>query len=548
MMSTATGRFLLAAALMLAAAALVPVPAAVADDDVRFVGADDRFATVAELPAAFAVGLARIDAGFVVADRHADELVVFGDDGVRAGAIAYPSYEPAALSYDGALLAAADGLDGRIYFIDPVSGECVRNIESPMARVTAAACDSEGKLWIAARGSETMQRIDPLDGTTLADIPAPTARVSALAYDPRGYLWAADASRDEIFLVDIRTGYTIFGLASPGPVPNGLWLRDDTLYVGDYQTDTLYAADISDLHGACVRGDTRRGKVTLFCDMQNLGPGKVTGGSMVLAIPEDGPSQALEDVAWTEGSRREHDQWGQEVAVYEVGELAPGATRSVRLDARGEFHRISTKIFPDRVGPLKDIPEDVRDRYLADEDKYRVRGDYIQAKVKDVVGDETNPYFMARRLYDFLIGRINYQMIGGWDIAPTVIERGTGSCSEYTFSYIALCRAVGIPARYVGALVLRGEDSSVDTAFHRWAEIYLPSIGWIPVDVNAGDEVWQGDRCFSFGGIANRFLITTRGGGASTRLNWGYDLETSYRTTGKANVRVEQFAEWDVVE
>lgn len=532
------------AALMLAA--LLLVPALAAGGEIRYMAAEDIFAEAAGLPAAFGVGLAETGAGFVIADRHADELVVFGADGARTGTIAYPSYEPAALSFDGELLAAADGLDGRIYFIDPDSGECVRNIESPMARVTAAACDSDGKLWIAARGAREMQLIDPLDGTTLADIPAPTGRVSALAYDPRGYLWAADASRDEIFLVDIRTGYTVFGLASPGPVPNGLWLRGDTLYVGDYQTDKLYAADISDLHGACVRGDTRRGKVTLFCDMQNLGPGRVTGGSLVLAIPEDGPNQKLDEKAWTEGSRREHDQWGQEVAVYEVGELAPGETRSVRLDARGEFHRISAKIFPDRVGPLEDIPQEVRERYLADEDKYRVQGEYIQDKVKEVVGDEANPYFMARRLYDFLIGRINYQMIGGWDIAPTVIERGTGSCSEYTFAYVALCRAAGIPARYVGALVLRGEDSSVDTAFHRWAEIFLPSVGWIPVDVNAGDEELQGDRCFSFGGIANRFLITTRGGGASTWLNWGYDLETSYRTVGKANVRVEQFAEWDV--
>jgi len=562
MMSTSTCRFPLVAAatLILAATLINPVPTAAADScrfgvacqpaaagcTERYVSAEDRFETVADLPSAFAVGLAKTEAGFVIADRHDDDLAVFDKAGVRTGTIAYPSYEPAALSWDGELLVAADGLNDRIYFIDPATDECVRNIESPMAGVSALACDAEGKLWIAARGSETMQLIDPLDGTTLADIQAPTSRVSALAYDQRGYLWAADASRDEIFLVDVRTGYTIFGIAAPGPVADGIWLDGNALYVADYQTDKLYAADISELHGACVRGDARRGKVTLFCDLQNLGPGMVTGGSLVLAIPEDGPNQKLDEITWTEGSRGESDQWGQEVAVYEVGEVGSGETRSVRLDARGEFYRISTKIFPDQVGPLKDIPKDIRERYLGDEDKYRVRGDYIQGKVKEVVGDETNPYFMARKLYDFLIGRINYQMIGGWDIAPTVIERGTGSCSEYTFSYIALCRAVGIPARYVGALVVRGEDSSVDTAFHRWAEIYLPGIGWIPVDVNAGDDVWQGDRCFSFGGIANRFLITTRGGGASTWLNWGYDLETSYRTTGKANVRVEQFAEWDV--
>jgi DNA-binding beta-propeller fold protein YncE len=517
------------------------------DGDQDYVAAD-RFTEVGPLPESFSVGLVRMGDDFAISDRHQDQIFVFGADGETRRMLSYPSYEPAGLSYDGKLLVCADGGNNRIYFLDPETDECVRTIESPLSGISAVACNEKGQLWIAGRGQSELQLIDPLDGTTLADIKSPTTKIGALAFDKNGYLWAADASRDQIFLIDIRTGYTIFRLAAPGPVCNGLWLDGDHLYASDYQTDTLYRTKISGLHGETVRSDARKGRVTLFCDLQNLGPGEVTGGTLVLAVPEDGPNQALEEVWCTEGARDEADQWDQKVKVYDVPRLAAGEMQSVRLGATGEFYRISTKIFPHMIGKLDAVPKDIRKRYLVDEDKYRVQGEYIQNKVKSIVGDETNPYFMARKLYDFLIGRINYQMIGGWDIAPTVIERGTGSCSEYTFSYIALCRAVGIPARYVGALVLRGEDSSVDTAFHRWAEIYLPTIGWIPVDVNAGDKELQGDRCFSFGGIANRFLITTRGGGASEWLNWGYDLETAYRTKGKANVRVEQFAEWDVVE
>ncbi len=506
----------------------------------------DLFETVAPLPVHFAVGLARTGDRFVVTDRHEDAVVLLDADGRRVGELPYPAYEPAALTWDGKLLAAADGENGKIYFLDPGSGECVRAIDSPLERVTAVAADGEGRLWIAARGSEVMQLIDPLDGTTLREIPAPTPRISALAFDPRGYLWAADSSRDRLYLVDVRTGYAIFPLDAPGPVCDGLWYQDGTLFAIDYQTDTLYRARVDDLHGRCLRDDARRGKVTLWCDVQNLGPGRITGGTVVLALPEDGPNQVLESVSWAEGARLETDQWGQRVAVYDLGELQVGATRSYRLEAVGTFTRISTKIYPHEVGALKEIPRDIRKRYLVDADKYRIGDPFIQKTVREVVGEETNPYFVARKLYDFLIGRINYQMVGGWDIAPTVIERGTGSCSEYTFAYVALCRAAGIPARYVGSLVLRGEDASVDTAFHRWAEIYLPRVGWIPVDVNAGDEPWQGDRCFSFGGIANRFLITTRGGGDSSLLGWDYDLSVRYRTMGKANIRIEQFAEWDL--
>ena len=510
--------------------------------------ADDRFDEVCRVPAGFARGLVLLKEGYAVADRHEDLIVFFDRQGRRLRTLEYPAYEPTALSWNGEHLVVADRENGRIYFLDPQSGEAVRMIESPLTPIVGLACNEEGQLWVAAAGGEELQLVDQFDGTTLASIKAPASRLSGLAFDPNGYLWAADAGADLIYLVDIRTGYTIFRIASPGPVPEGLWLDGRNLHVADYQTDTVYSADVYALHGLCLRSDERRGRATLFSEVENLGPGTVTGGTMVVAIPTNGPNQDLETLEVTEGGRLEKDQWDQQAVVYELGELAPGQKLSVRLDGSGTFYRISYKIFPHLVGTADDIPAEVRDRYLADADKYRARGDYIQGKVAEIVGDETNLYFQARKLYDFLIGRINYQMIGGWDIAPTVIERGTGSCSEYTFSYVALCRAVGIPARYVGAMVLRGEDSSVDTAYHRWAEIYLPKVGWIPVDVNAGDKEWQGERCFSFGGIANRFLITTRGGGDSDWMKWSYNVITDYRTLGKANVRVEGFAEWDVPE
>ncbi len=535
--------------------ALLPVATASAQVcDVRqipaqesFVTQDSLFCEVTELPAGFAQGVVKLGAAFAVTDRHEDKIIFFDRKGQRERTLEYPAYEPSALAWDGKLLVSADRENGRIYFLEPGSGECVRTIESPLTPVTGLACDTEGRVWVAASGADELQLIDPLDGTTLASVPSPAPKISALAFDGNGYLWAADSAQDRIYLVDIRTGYTIFYLKAPGPVVSGLWLDGRTLYATDYQTDKLYRCEVYDLAGKCVRSQARRGQATLYSEVENLGPGEITAGTMVLAIPTDGPNQDLDQVVWTDGARREKDQWGQEVAVYELGHLSPGQKKSVRLTGTGTFYRISTKIYPHQVGGLDEIPADIAKKYLADADKYRVRSDYIQDKVKEIVGDETNPYFKARKLYDFLIGRINYQMVGGWDIAPTVIERGTGSCSEYTFSIVSLCRAAGIPARYVGCMVLRGEDASIDRAYHRWAEIYLPRIGWIPVDVNAGDREWQGDRCFWFGGIQNRFLITTRGGGDSRWLHWGYNVETAYRTQGKANVRTEGFAEWDVV-
>jgi len=346
----------------------------------------------------------------------------------------------------------------------------------------------------------------------------------------------------------VRSGFTAFHLDTPGPVVNGVAILDNVLHVIDYQTDSLYRTRVDEIHGKTFRSEARKGEVTVYSKLENLGPGKVTGGTMTIAIPENGPNQDLHHVKWTDGADMHTDQWQQKMARYDLGQLDPGDWMTAELKTVGTFYTISTKVFPHLVGTLADIPADIRDTYLQDADKYRINDPYIQSKVKELTGEETNPWVIARKLYEFLISRINYQMVGGWDIAPTVLKRGTGSCSEYTFAYIALCRAAGIPARYVGSVVVRGEDSSTDKVYHRWAEIYLPNVGWIPVDVNAGDREWQGDRAFWMGGIQNRFLITTRGSGDSTGLKWDYNLTVDYKTIGKANVRVDGFAEWDITE
>lgn len=332
-------------------------------DDKGFISKKTIFEPVAELPVRFAVGLVMMADGFAISDRMADEIIRFDSSGTEQGRIEYPAYEPSALSFNGRLLAAADGENGRIYFLNPGTGECVRTISSPMQGVSAMTWDDNGLLWITAKGSTEIQQIDPMDGTTLADIPSPDAVISALAFDPDGYLWAADSKRDRIYLVHIKTGYTAFHIEAPGPVVNGLVLKDGILYAIDYQTDTLYRADVAGLHGVTFRSDARREHVTVYSKVQNLGPGTVTGGSMTIAIPENGTNQNLDKVSWTTGAELETDQWDQKLAVYDIGTLEPGEWTTAELSATGTFYTISTKIYPHRVGGLSDVPADIREAY-----------------------------------------------------------------------------------------------------------------------------------------------------------------------------------------
>jgi transglutaminase-like putative cysteine protease len=137
-----------------------------------------------------------------------------------------------------------------------------------------------------------------------------------------------------------------------------------------------------------------------------------------------------------------------------------------------------------------------------------------------------------------------YEMVGGWNTAPTVIERGNGSCSEYTFAFISMCRSVGIPARYVGSLVIRGDEASLDDVYHRWVEIYLPNYGWVPIDPEGGDEKLPRDQANAIGHLSPRLLITTQSGGGSETMEWTYNSNDSWVTEPKTYVVSDHFADW----
>jgi len=65
--------------------------------------------------------------------------------------------------------------------------------------------------------------------------------------------------------------------------------------------------------------------------------------------------------------------------------------------------------------------------------------------------------------------------------ASQALATGSGVCQDHAHLFIACCRTLGIPARYVGGYLWTGHGGE-EQASHAWAEAWLDEQGWIGFD------------------------------------------------------------------
>jgi transglutaminase-like putative cysteine protease len=491
-----------------------------------------------------------------VSDRKTDLIYQLDPaDGSIVRSIPSPGYWPAGLAWDGTHLWCSDIKGGRdveevyegvIYKLDPEDGTILQTLAAPSQYPADLAWDGT-YLWCVDNGSDEIIQFSPNDGTTIRSFKSPTWECQGLEYDGT-YLWASSSARDEIYMILPEDGSVILITDAPGPVSRGLCFDGDNLWNVDYQHDLVYCLKTRD-NERMIRTNERHGKVVYTHQIKNMGPGTVLTADVHLAIPTNRDNQDIISIDYNaKATDLITDRWGQQTAHYHVTDILPGETHLVEMTTLANTYDVSYFIFPDQVGPLTEVPADIRARYLEDNEKFQMEHPVIQKALKEAVGDEKNPYWMARKIFNHIIAKMYYEMTGGWNTAPTVLERGNGSCSEYTFVFISMCRAAGIPARYVGSVVVRGETASMDDVFHRWAEIYMPGYGWIPVDGSRGDREWPRDQAMAIGHLTNGLLITTQSGGGSETMEWTYNSNRFYTTEPKTYVNFEHFADWEPVE
>jgi len=167
------------------------------------------------------------------------------------------------------------------------------------------------------------------------------------------------------------------------------------------------------------------------------------------------------------------------------------------------------KITADQLKPY-DKNSELYKHYTSERPPHIVFTDKIKKLSDEIVGDETDPYLIGRKIYKWIndnipwAGAREYSTIS--NISDYCLTTGHGDCGIKTLTFMTLARYNGIPVKWQSGLMLHPNNNNL----HDWGEMYFEGYGWVPVDQSFGltNSEDEDIEWFFFGGIdAFHFIV-----------------------------------------
>jgi hypothetical protein len=204
-------------------------------------------------------------------------------------------------------------------------------------------------------------------------------------------------------------------------------------------------------------------------------------GRAWIPLPETDAFQTIEIKSIEAPTQRQilqEHEYGNRVLLVELGPQDSGKVIEIRFQVQR------------REKPVYKADSSDTDKYLQAERLVPV-DELFRSIAEEVVEGKEGDLVRARALYDHVIDRMRYMKYGtGWGKGDAVYacDARTGNCTDFHSYFIALCRSVGIPARFaIGASIPSERNSGGIDGYHCWAEFYTEGTWW-PVDISEGDK------------------------------------------------------------
>ena len=169
------------------------------------------------------------------------------------------------------------------------------------------------------------------------------------------------------------------------------------------------------------------------------------------------------------------------IASISLGTINPGSTKTIT---------VTTTVMVTQVGPIDksevqgSIPDNMVEYtqpvpYLWESDDPA-----IMAKASELITGELNIYYKAKAVFEFVENYLTYQPFDEEHSALWAYNNRVGDCSEFTHLFSALCRAAGIPTKFVSAYGYNPQvGGDLRAQGHAFAFIFLPGVEWTPMDL-----------------------------------------------------------------
>ena len=144
-----------------------------------------------------------------------------------------------------------------------------------------------------------------------------------------------------------------------------------------------------------------------------------------------------------------------------------------------------------------DTESELYQLYTAPQRGIQSDDEQIVELAQEIVGDERNVYKQVLQIQSWVQRNVLYPKAGSRypDDALMCIDQGVGDCAGQSKTFVALSRALGIPARTISGLLPfefgpgqleefgpRISWFEETLSMHVWCEVYTPDLGWIQVE------------------------------------------------------------------
>lgn len=153
-------------------------------------------------------------------------------------------------------------------------------------------------------------------------------------------------------------------------------------------------------------------------------------------------------------------------------------------------------------------------------------------------GNTENSLLIAKELFIWLKNNTRYKihpLQKEAQPALLTLQLKQGDCDDLSFLYISLCRAAGIPTRFIRGYLLDGSSETVTAVDHMWVEVFvggnIGKDGWIPVEcAGTGDIKGEVHQNFGMEDVFHLRLFTDDGTNESIAISTSH-ISVHYEQT-----------------